>query len=175
MFRTVEFVAIAAMLSCAAGIVRADEQVVPLAINGDWAAAEYRPSMITPPDVCLLTSGTGHIALRADSDAVQFRVVNDNWALPAHVSGDIAVTVGNWTTTLTIDDSTDTMVNAEIDKDVVVPMLNAMDKANSMSVTVGKAKSFQVSLAGSMRAANAFRTCARIPGATNASGANPFE
>ena len=45
-------------------------------------------------------------------------------------------------------------MNTEISDDVALPMLAAMDKAGSMSLTGGKAAAFLVSLAGSARATN---------------------
>jgi hypothetical protein len=103
------------------------------------------------------------------------RVTNDSWTLPANVEGNIAISVGDWKAIFDIDDNTDTMVNAEVPAEVVVPMFAAMDKAGSMSITVGKAKPFPVSLSGSTRATNALRTCAGITGNARTPGSNPFE
>lgn len=50
-----------------------------------------------------------------------------------------------------------------------------MDKAAAMAVTVGKAKPISVSLTGSSKAANAFRTCAGIEGGSGKGGENPFK
>ena len=50
-----------------------------------------------------------------------------------------------------------------------------MDAASAMIVTVGKAKPVTVSLIGSTKATNAFRTCAGINGNPKAPGSNPFE
>jgi hypothetical protein len=135
---------------------RADEQMRPLAISGDWVAMAHQTSMTAPPDMCLVVNGVSGIAIRAADESVQFRVVNKTWALPTGVAGTIMLTIGDWKTVLDIDDNTDTMVNAELSNESIVPMFTAMDKSSNMSVTVGKAKPVLVSLSGSTRATNAF-------------------
>ena len=62
-----------------------------------------------------------------------------------------------------------------VDGDTALAMFAAMDKAEGMSVTIGKARLFQVSLNGSTRAINAFRTCAGINSNAKTPGSNPFE
>ncbi len=52
-------------------------------------------------------------------------------------------------------------------------MFQAMDKAATMTLTVGKVKRV-VSLSGSTKSTNAFRTCAGFKGAPATSGSNPF-
>ena len=64
---------------------------------------------------------------------------------------------------------------AEIDLDAFHKLVAAMDKAGSMTVTVGKAGPVTVSLNGSTVVVRAFETCAGIPANTSApKGANPF-
>ena len=91
------------------------------------------------------------------------------------MKGVITVTVGDWTTTLDIGANTDDMIAALISDEIARTMFAAMDKAASMSVTIGKANAFQVSLKGSTRATNAFRTCAGIKANSKALGSNPFK
>jgi hypothetical protein len=153
----------------------ADEQMVPLAVSGDWVAAAHQTSMTAAPDVCIVMNQESGVAFRAAIEGIEFRVANSTWSLPSNVQGSIFVAVGQWNATLQIVDNTDTMVGAEVDADTITPMFNAMDKATSMSVTVGKARPFSVSLAGSTRATNAFRTCAHIEGPVKAPGSNPFQ
>ncbi len=50
-----------------------------------------------------------------------------------------------------------------------------MDNSAIMTVTVGKAKPLAVSLVGSTRVTNAFRTCAGINSNAKTPGGNPFE
>jgi hypothetical protein len=119
----------------------ADEQMVPLAVSGDWMTMAHRESMIARPDVCVVLNGPSGFALRADSDGVQVRVSNEHWSLPANVEGSIAIGVGDWKAEFDIDDNTDNMVNAEVPADIIAPMFAAMDKADSMSITAVRSKS----------------------------------
>ena len=158
-----------------AGLAMADEQMTPLAVSGNWVALAHQPSMIGPADVCLVAEATGGVALRASGGGIQLRIVNEKWSLPANVKGDIAMSVGNWKTTFEIDDNTNDMINAEVPPEIVDPMFAAMDKAASMSLAVGNAKPLLVSLSGSTRATNAFRTCAGLKGNVTSPGSNPFQ
>ncbi len=160
---------------CNTTIACADEQMVPLVVSGDWVTLAHRASMLARPDVCVVFNTTSGVALRAAAEGLQLRVTNSNWSLPTGVQGSITISVGEWKTTLEIDDNTDTMVNAEMPNLVALPLFSAMDKAGNMSVAVGKAKPFPVSLVGSTRATNAFRTCAGIESSAKTPGANPFE
>jgi len=102
------------------------------------------------------------VAFRADENTVQLRVMDSRWSLPSNVEGSVSITIGVWSQFFEIDDNTSDSVNAEVAADVLTDLFAQMDKATSMSVTVGKAKPFQVSLAGSTKATNAFLTCAGI-------------
>jgi hypothetical protein len=155
--------------------LHADEQMVPLAISGEWIAFEHRTSLIAPPDVCVVGNPVHGIALRAGFEGLQFRASDRSWSLPTGVRGNIWITIGDWQTILDIDENSDTMVNAEVSSDIVTPMFAAMDRASAMLVTIGKAKPTTVSLVGSTRATNAFRTCAGIRASGNLPGANPFQ
>jgi len=159
----------------APGVARADERLVPLAISGDWVALAHQTSITARPDVCLVSNPVNGVAFRAGFEGVQFRASNSGWSLPTAVHGTIVILIGDWTSSFEISDNTDTMVNVEVPNDIVLPMFSAMDKASVMTVTIGKAKPILVSLAGSTRATNAFRTCAGIGGTPKAPGANPFE
>jgi hypothetical protein len=85
------------------------------------------------------------------------------------------MTVGNWTQVFPIDDNTNNMVNAEVPQDSIGRMFAATDKSVSMSVVIGHAKPMLVSLSGSTRATNAFRTYAGIEGNVASPGSDPFQ
>ena len=153
----------------------ADEQIRPLVASGDWIAFAHYPSMTARPDVCVAGNVSQGVSIRADPASVQFRVTNTSWSLPLNVEGVITVVAGPWSHTFEIDDNTDSMVNAPVPSDVVAPLFAAMDAASAMIVTVGKAKPVTVSLIGSTKATNAFRTCAGINSNSKAPGSNPFE
>jgi hypothetical protein len=154
----------------------ADEQMVPLAQSGQWITYAHQASITQRADVCVTANAVRGVGFRADADGIQIRVSNEQWSLPAGVQGSVAISVGSdWTGTFDIDDNTNVMVNAEIDRTAVAAMFAAMDKNSSMAVTVGKAKPLIVSLVGSTRATNAFRTCAGLEGNSPSPGSNPFE
>jgi hypothetical protein len=153
----------------------ADEMVVPLAQSGEWMTSAHKASITARPDMCLTFSLNSGVAFRADANGDQIRVVDPKWSLPADVEGNVTISVGSWKGTFKIDDNTDTMVNAEIEKDDIIAMFVAMDTNASMSVTVGKAKPFVVSLVGSTKSTNAFRTCAGLKSNSPTPGSNPFQ
>ncbi len=156
---------------------RADEQMRKLAASGNWLAMAHSPSMTAPDDVCLLASpaGGGAIALRFGENHVEFRVSNTSWALPASIEGAVSISINQLNRTFPIADNTDQSVTTIVPDEDLAGLFAAMDKGSAMAVTVGKAKPITVSLAGSTRATNAFRTCAHIQGAPSQSGSNPFQ
>lgn len=158
-----------------AGMATADETMTRLAVSGDWVALAHRPSMTAAADVCILGDAASGVGVRVGVEGISLRVMNKNWSLPTGVKGQIAVSVGNWNAAFDIDDNSHNMISAEIAPDVIVPMFTAMDKGTSMSLQIGKEKPLVVSLSGSTRATNAFRTCAGIEGNAESPGSNPFE
>ena len=172
--RSFGILGLALAVSCAIPAL-ADEQLIPLAQSGSWAAVEHRPSMTDPPDVCLASVINGAMALRSDGTTVELRSGNDSWSLPDGVQGSISFTVNGNTYSFDIVSNTDTMVSADVDADKVQPILDDMAKASSLTLTIGKAKPISVSLSGSSKALNAFRTCAGIGRGAAGGGTNPFQ
>lgn len=156
----------------------ADESLLPIAIQGDWMAVAHRSSEIAPPDVCAATTpvGKGGFVFWTDGTSLEARVLNPSWSLPAGVQGNIDISVKGDDVSLPVSANESTMLSAEIDLDAFHKLVAAMDKAASMTVTVGKAAPVTVSLSGSTVAIRAFETCAGIPASTTApAGANPFK
>jgi hypothetical protein len=142
--------AVAAMLTFAFPLIsHADEQLVPLAINGEWVAVVHKVSITSPPDVCVAFNAAAGVALHADRDTVQFRVTNKKWSLPASVEGSVLIVIGEWNETLAISDNTEDTVSAEVTRAEILTLLTNMDKAATMTVTAGRAKPIPVSLTGS--------------------------
>jgi hypothetical protein len=153
----------------------ADEMMVPIAQGGAWLTTAHRMSMTAKPDMCLTANFQSGIAFRSDENGIQVRIIDQKWSLPTGVDGAVTISIGSWKGVFEIDDNTDTMVNAEIENDDVIAMFAAMDTNASMSVGVGKAKPFTVSLVGSTKATNAFRTCAGLSSNSQTPGSNPFK
>ena len=154
--------------------VKADELMQPLAQSGDWMAASHRPTMLAAPDVCFAGNMASKFLLRADQTSTEIRIADDSWSLPPSVSGAIEVKIGAYTASFDIDSNTNNMVMATIKPGSAVELFAAMDEASSMSVTVGKSTR-TVSLSGSTKVTNAFRTCAGIKGAPADPSSNPFQ
>ena len=175
MRRAILAATVAALPLAAGNYACADERLVPLASGGEWVAVAHTENMTARPDVCGMANMAKGVVFRSDADGLEFRVTNSTWSLPPDVDGAVTIAVGAWTTSLDIGSNTDTMVAAAIGSEIEPAMFAAMDKAATMTVTVGKAKPFQVSLNGSTRVSNAFRTCAGINSNTKTPGSNPFE
>ena len=153
----------------------ADEQMVPLAISGNWAALEHRDSLTAPPDVCLVINAPEGLAFRASLDGKEVRVVNSKWSLPSNVTGSIQIKVGSVLKSFDIGSNTDTMVGASVSDEDMIEVFNAMDQSQTLTLTAGKSKPQNVSLSGSSRATNAFRTCAGLNSNDKKAGENPFQ
>jgi hypothetical protein len=130
--------------------------------------------MLAPPDACVATAPQGLVGIRGDSEGVDFRVMNDDWALPSRVNGVINLNVAGTKFSLGITDNTDTMVTAQIPGRDVLPLLDAMAKSPTMILVTGNEKPRTISLAGAAKVLNAFRVCARLDGGSGA-GTNPFK
>ena len=157
------------------GSAAADERMIPIASSGDWSAIAHQASITARPDTCIVLNGPKGVAFRWDENGTQLRIIDPKWSLPSNVEGEVILSINDWNHAFTIDDNSDKTVNAEIDADVVDDMFAAMDRASTMTVTVGKSKPFTVSLSGSTKVTNAFRTCAGMKGNSGSSGENPFK
>ena len=151
----------------------ADEEMRPIAMSGEWVAMAHHASSISAPDMCVAVSVSKKAIIRADADEIEFRVVNEDWSLPAGVKGEIEVSVGGKPSVFDITSNTDTMVSATISREIAIQLLDDMSKASSMTVKTGKDKPSTVSLSGSNKVLSAFRTCASLRGSSGG-GANPF-
>lgn len=170
--RLISFVALSTfMFSLTAA---ADEQMRLLTQSGAWVTMAHSETMLSHPDMCLTMNTQNSVAFRAAEEGVELRVMNENWTLPMHVSGDIHVAVGKISRDVHITSNTDSMVSGSIDSNDVEPLFGEMDKQATMTLIVGKSKPLIVSLSGSTVATNAFRTCAGIHGAPVPNSNNPF-
>jgi hypothetical protein len=133
---------------------------------------EHRASMVARPDVCVTANVERGIFFRADAESIEIRVADKRWSLPAGINGSVGLSVGDWKGSFDILSNTADMIIAEIDQADIVLMFAAMDKNSSMSVAVGKAKPFSVSLVSSTKAT---RTCVGFKSNSPTPGSNPFQ
>jgi hypothetical protein len=131
--------------------------------------------MTAAPDMCVAMNISAGLMLRVDAQTAEVRVIDQAWSLPADVDGEISIAVGDWKQVYPVGHNSSIMVAAIMESSDLTEMMGAMDKATTMTVTVGKSKPKAVSLAGSTKATNAFRTCANLKGNAASGGANPFQ
>ena len=158
-----------------AGAARADEVFGPIETNGEWTAMVHRPSQLAPADMCMAGNAVNGLYFRVDALSNEIRVADRTWSLPKGVAGSVVLSVGKLSMALPITGNSDQMVLAEVAVPDLVKLLDAMDLGSTMTVTVGKERPRQLSLAGSTKVTNAFRVCARLPGNAPGAGNNPFK
>lgn len=155
----------------------ADEVKRVLVETGDWSTRDHAPGATEQADACTTNDDDGVVILHFDAGddggSIVFRTSNEDWSLPANVSGVIEISIDGQTTDLKITDNTHDMVEAEIDKDGTLALLDAMGKAKVVTVKAGKSAPTKVSLDGMQKALTAFRTCSGV-GGSSGGGANPF-
>lgn len=154
----------------------ADEQITPLAAEGDWEAAAHSDSITDPADLCVAVNPSSGLGIRIDDTGdIQLRLTNSSWSLPANVTGSLNFSVNNNKYSFDIGDNTATTVDADITQDQLLPLVKDMEAAGSMTLTAGSAASVTVPLDGSNTVLTALLTCANIQAPTsNTGGSNPF-
>jgi hypothetical protein len=150
------------------------EKLFPIAQSGDWITMEHRINTAARPDVCIAVNADDGVIFRIDDNRIEIRILDVSWALPPNTNGSVGISVGDWKGVFDIFDNTPEMVIAEIKADDIVPMFAAMDNSSSMIIAVGEVPAFPVSLAGSTKATNAFRTCAGRQDHSMTPGSDPF-
>lgn len=166
---------VGALLIATAAPARADEQMIPLAMSGTWMAVAHKASLVAPPDICVVTDVATGFVLWTNGEEVQLRFVDQKWSLPSYVVGQITVSIADWTAAFDITNNSGTMVIALLDENQRSALLQNMNKGRSMSIKIGKAAPVRVSLEGSRKVTNAWRTCAGLEGGDGTTESNPFK
>jgi hypothetical protein len=161
-------------LLVAGASVKADEITRVLAESGGWVAYSHAPSAIALEDVCVAIDATSKLAFRTGHDGNSIRLINDSWSLPADAAGAMSIVAGDYSEMHPARGVGSTMIESTVSRAQLLALLDAMDKSATMKVTIGKETPVIVSLAGSTRATNAYRTCAGLKGSSALPGANPF-
>ncbi len=159
------------------GLALADDQMTPLAADGDWIALSHAPSVEDPPDICLAASLPQYgFGLRIDDQGnIDIRYSNDSWSLPANVTGNLKISVNGHKYSYAIQGNTSTTVDAPLTQDQLTSLVTDMEIASSMQVTAGSGAPASIPLDGSKASLTALLTCAGIQNPTNnTGGANPF-
>lgn len=161
-----------------AQFARADEELRIIAQSGSWIARAHTKSMLEAPDMCAAynsTPGGESLIFMSDKDGLEVRYSNSKWSLPSGVSGSIMLTIDSFTASYGILRNNSEIVSARVPPGDVLPIFKAMDDASAMYVVVGNSGPRVVSLSGSTKATNAFRTCAGIQSNAASPGSNPFK
>lgn len=117
--------------------VSADEQLVPLAVSGDWTTFEHRDGITSPKDACVLMNPNSGVASRAGSTGMELRITDEKWSLPSGVMGTIQLKVGAATRSFGIAGNTDTAVAAIVSEPDMFEVFDAMVKSSVMLVAAG--------------------------------------
>ena len=134
-----------------------------LSSSGSWVAFSHSPDDVNV-DVCVAGLADDTIAFRSAQEEIEVRTSDDHWNLPPNTTGDILVKVGSYSTTLhalMLDEHT---LSVPVQSADIQPLMDAMDKASSASVTFGTKTTKALSLSGSTAALNAFRACSNRAG-----------
>ena len=150
----------------------ADEDWRTTAVSGTWAAEEHHPSQIAPTDACVAAETSSGVMLRSGKSGVELRILDEDWSLPTGIHGEVVLTIAAFRLAKPITANTSNIIAVRLEADEVDSLFVAMDKGTSMDLAIGKQKKL-VSLIGSTKVTNAFRTCAGLHGA--APGNNPFQ
>jgi hypothetical protein len=158
------------------GNAMADEQLNTIASGGSWITVDHSLSLTDPPDVCLAMDQVSNFMIRHDANDIEFRLSNNNWSLPANITGTFELDVNGSKYPLAVNYNTSTMISSTASQDVLLSVIEDMRKTNSMDVTAGHAPSITVSLVGISPVLTSFLTCSGIqePSNEEAAGSNPF-
>jgi hypothetical protein len=153
----------------------ADDQINPLASEGDWVAESHSNSMTDAPDLCIAANPSSGLGIRIDDTGdIQLRLINLSWSLPANVTGSMNFVVNSNKYSFDISANDSTWIAADVTQAQLLPLVKDMETADSMTLKAGSA-SVTVPLDGSNTALTALLTCADIQSPTsNTGGTNPF-
>ena len=146
--------------------------------SGDWLAVSFHdgPSTI----VCAAGREDHKLAFRADKSDLEIRSEDASWSLPATAEGDMTLTAGTFSSTFHVRAMDAQTLTVIVGVDAIVPLFDAMDKASSLSMRFGDKRASKISLTGSTKIINSFRTCAGTSGFANlgsstVASATPFQ
>lgn len=169
--------ALACLMSFLAVPALANPDTEVSVVSGNWMSV--RSTDETGSRICIGAS-LPVLGFRASPQGLEIRVTNDAWSMSADVNGDVLFKVGDVTKTISMSPVSGSTLTGLVQSADLAALLDAMDKAPVMRISVGKAKPIAVSLSGSTRAMNDFRTCSSVRGYGDlggkaVAGGNPFQ
>ncbi len=142
--------------------VRAAEALETLVVSGDWTAEEQQSATAADEDVCIAFTADANtgFGLRATSDDFEISYSQNNWALPANVTGNLVIAVGPYRSVFPVTGNTSDTAVATVSAGMLHRLIAATEKAVVMTVQAGTAPPQKISLHGSNRATTSFLRCA---------------
>ena len=125
--------------------------------NGSWVAVSYVDGTVT--DVCVASSLGGKLGFRSDKETVEIRSANPEWSLGTNTTGTMTITAGKYSQDFAMNALNGTTLTTVVPASDLIPLLDAFDTASSASITFGKKTKDIVSLSGSTKILNTWRTC----------------
>lgn len=153
--------------------------VMPDVESGNWSALHHSPDQGVHTDICLAMSSGGALVFRGDANDLEIRSGNAQWSMSAGQQGEMNITIGNYSHDFKMTAAGASMLAVVVTPDEMKPLLDAMDSAGQAVIKYGQKTTRVVSLLGSTKVLNQFRSCVATSGFAdlgNAAGANasPF-
>jgi len=156
-----------------------DLAIIPDVEVGNWIALHHSPDQGVTTDICIAASADQGLLFRGDAHQLEIRTGNPQWSMTAGQRGEMTVSVGNYSHTFLMIAEGASMLATIVQPDDMKALFDAMDSAGQATLKYGQKTTRLVSLNGSTRALNQFRSCVASNGFAdlgNAAGSNasPF-
>ena len=134
-----------------------DDEPQMTAQSGDWAAISYVDGTVT--DVCAATALGGKLLFRSDRSTVEIRSMNSQWSLGTDTTGVMTIKAGTYSHDFGMNAMNGTTLTSVVPPGDLSPLLDAFDKASTASINFGGKTTEVISLVGSTKVLNEWRTC----------------
>lgn len=139
--------------------VAQDLSVLPDVESGNWAAIHHSPDQGVHTDICLAMSEDQALVFRGDANDLEIRSSNPQWSMSAGQQGEVNITVGNYSHDFKMTAAGASLLVAIVPPDEMKLLFDAMDNAGQAVIRYGQKTTRAVSLLGSTKALNQFRSC----------------
>lgn len=141
-------------------------------VSGNWVALRHTPDGGITSDVCVAASDDGKMAFRADANSIEFRSTDKKWNMSIGQSGDVTVSAGGVSKTFSMVASDNVTLDVAISADDAKALFAGFDSASVATIRYGEKTTKKVSLLGSTKVINAFKSCAMNAGFADLGGAS---
>ncbi|MBY4639645.1 hypothetical protein K6L44_06470 [Gluconacetobacter entanii] len=156
-----------------------DMSIITDVESGNWVALHHSPDQGVRTDICLAASGDEGLLFRADAHQLEIRTGNPQWSMTVGQQGEMTVNIGAYSHTFQMIAEGASMLTTLVQPEDMKALLDAMDNAGQVTLKYGQKTTRVVSLAGSTKALNQFRSCVESNGFADVgkaagSNASPF-